>query len=203
MAKKREHQIREVVPPEADDLQVINGIGPAVEHRLHGVGIFTFAQLAALSPADIAASVADLTGLTAERIIRQNWIGQARHLAAVSGSFEAEEKVAPVPRDVLASAETYEEAAPLSGGAEMFTDEEMAITAGMQDPPAVIEVPDHAQQGETFENAPAAPTQAGGGLSGSFSIRAMEIVGSSSFGSHRLLHFDEPFDIRLTLDLSG
>lgn len=156
MAKKREHPIREVVPPETDDLQIINGIGPAVEHRLHGVGIFTFAQLAALSPADIAASVATITGLTAERIIRQNWIGQARHLAAVSGSSETHEKLALLPHDVPAS-----------------------------------------------EELPSAPSLPAHGLTGTLSIRAMEIVGSSSIGSHRLLHYDEPFDIRLTLDLSG
>ncbi len=156
MAKKHSSIDSAVAPPETDDLQIINGIGPAVEHRLHGVGIFTFAQLASLAPADIAASVADLTGLTAERIIRQNWIGQARHLAAVSGSSETHEKSALVPYDVPAS--------------------------------------------EEVSTAPSLPAR---GLVGTLSIQAMEIVGSSSIGSHRLLHYDEPFDIRLTLDLSG
>ncbi|MGH2493866.1 MAG: helix-hairpin-helix domain-containing protein [Ktedonobacteraceae bacterium] len=61
-----------------DDLQLINGIGPAIVKKLHGVGINTFAQLAALSPADIAAAIAD----SAERIIKQDWIGQAHKLAA-------------------------------------------------------------------------------------------------------------------------
>src|SRR5260370_14521666 len=74
--------------PEADDLKLINGIGPAVEKRLNGVGIFTFAQLAVLSPADIAAAVADLSGLSAERIIIQDWISQARKLAAESLATE-------------------------------------------------------------------------------------------------------------------
>jgi hypothetical protein len=189
MAKKREHPIREVVPPETDDLQIINGIGPAVEHRLHGVGIFTFDQLAALSPADIAASVADLTGLTAERIIRQNWIGQARHLAAVSGSSETHEESAPGSLAVSASREA-------------FIDEDAAITGDIEDPPVTIQEADGVQV-EIIEEAHSAPSLPAHGLSGTLSIRAMEIVGSSSFGSHRLLHYDEPFDIRLTLDLSG
>ncbi len=65
-----------------DNLQLINGVGPTVEKRLNGIGINTFPQLAALSPADIAAAIADLSGLSAERIIKQDWVGQARKLAA-------------------------------------------------------------------------------------------------------------------------
>ncbi len=86
MSKKPPNASRPLESPEIDDLKLINGIGPAVESRLHRVGIFTFAQLAALSPADIAASVADLSGLSAERIIKQDWIGQAHKLALRSTS---------------------------------------------------------------------------------------------------------------------
>jgi|GEM_PF-1276000 len=82
MAGKRSPTTRNAEPPRIDDLKLINGIGPAVEKRLNGVGIFTFAQLAVLSPADIAAAVASLSGLSTERIIKQDWIGQARKLAA-------------------------------------------------------------------------------------------------------------------------
>lgn len=81
MARKRVSTTKETLQPDVDDLKLINGIGPAVEHRLHGVSIFTFAQLAAMSPADIAALVGDISGLTAERISKQNWIGQARDLS--------------------------------------------------------------------------------------------------------------------------
>ena len=84
MSSKRSNSSRSGKPSEVDDLTLITGIGPAVESRLHGVGIYTFAQLAALSPADIAASVSGLTGLTAERIIKQNWIGQAHNLSPQS-----------------------------------------------------------------------------------------------------------------------
>jgi len=81
MDRKDSRTSQTIEPSEFNDLKLINGIGSAVERRLHGVGIYTFAQLAALSPADIAASVAGLSGLTSERIIKQNWIGQARNLA--------------------------------------------------------------------------------------------------------------------------
>ncbi|GAC1382639.1 MAG: hypothetical protein NVSMB33_10160 [Ktedonobacteraceae bacterium] len=81
MAKKRSLTNNTAEPPRSDDLKLINGIGPGVEKRLHGVGVFTYARLATLSPADIAAAVADLTGLSSQRITKQDWIGQARKLA--------------------------------------------------------------------------------------------------------------------------
>jgi hypothetical protein len=90
MTRKDSHTSRAMEPPETDDLKLIHGISPAVEHRLHGVGIYTFAQLVTLSPADIAASVAGLYGLSAEHIIKQDWIGQSRKLAASSISVESQ-----------------------------------------------------------------------------------------------------------------
>jgi hypothetical protein len=90
MAKKPSRTPRAVKPRDADDLKLINGIGPIVESRLRGVGIYTFTQLAALSPADIAAAVSDLAGLTSERIIKQDWIGQAHKLVARSTPTEPE-----------------------------------------------------------------------------------------------------------------
>ncbi len=91
MTKKRSQQTIAVEPPRVDDLRLIDGIGPAIERRLHHTGIYTFAQLAALSPADIAASIADIAGLTTERIVKQDWIGQARRLMAQMAQQDAEE----------------------------------------------------------------------------------------------------------------
>jgi predicted flap endonuclease-1-like 5' DNA nuclease len=114
MASKRSPTKRAAEPPRIDDLKLINGIGPAVEKRLNGVGIFTFTQLAALSPADVAAAVADLTGLPAERIVKQDWIGQARRLAAESTSSEAHEDfepaaIPPAPTEHLQAITPWEE----------------------------------------------------------------------------------------------
>lgn len=81
MVRKRSPANKVAQPPRIDDLKLINGIGPGVEKRLNGVGVFTYTQLAALSPADVAAAVADLSGLSSERIIKQDWIGQALKLA--------------------------------------------------------------------------------------------------------------------------
>src|SRR6266516_6954675 len=90
MAKKRSRTSSGVKPTKGDDFKLINGIGPAAESHLHSVSIVTFAQLAALSPADIAAAVAD-PAMTTERIMKQNWIGQARELAAKSTLAEPEQ----------------------------------------------------------------------------------------------------------------
>jgi hypothetical protein len=115
MTRKRSPTNSGSEPPRVDDLKLINGIGPAVEKRLNGIGIFTFAQLAALPPADIAAAVADLAGLSTERIIKQDWIGQARKLAAGLLVSEAQqdtvtevEPLAPVEERTLAAEQPTE-----------------------------------------------------------------------------------------------
>jgi predicted flap endonuclease-1-like 5' DNA nuclease len=84
---------RKAVLSETNNLKLIDGIGPDVENRLHRVGIFTFAQLANLSPADIAAAIAGLAGLSAGRIVKQDWIGQARKLAMELTTTETHEDV--------------------------------------------------------------------------------------------------------------
>jgi hypothetical protein len=82
MAGKRTPTKRDAEPPRIDNLKLIKGIGPAVEQRLLKDGIYTFAQLAAFLPGDLAEKLSDVSGMTSERIERENWIGQARNLAA-------------------------------------------------------------------------------------------------------------------------
>ena len=63
-----------------DDLTKIKGIGPFIEKRLNMIGIYTFQQLAELSPEMI-----DRVGAAIEffphRMIRDNWVGQASAFA--------------------------------------------------------------------------------------------------------------------------
>ena len=70
----------------SDDLTRIQGIGPVIERQLYDAGIVTYAQLAALSPEQIALLIKNLPLLSVERIARQNWPGQARVLAAEAAS---------------------------------------------------------------------------------------------------------------------
>lgn len=67
-------------PAEApDELEKIRGIGPVLKARLNELGITTFAQIAALTEADLARldEVLDFKG----RIAREKWVEQARALS--------------------------------------------------------------------------------------------------------------------------
>ena len=67
------------VEAKADDLKAISGIGPKLEKVLNDYGVSTYAQLAALTDADIVALDGKL-GLSG-RIGRDDWVGQAAALA--------------------------------------------------------------------------------------------------------------------------
>uniref|UniRef100_UPI00372D5026 hypothetical protein n=1 Tax=Xanthobacter cornucopiae TaxID=3119924 RepID=UPI00372D5026 len=64
----------------ADDLKLLKGIGPQNEQRLQRLGIFHFRQIAAWTP-DEAAWVGSYLAFPG-RIEREDWIGQAKALAA-------------------------------------------------------------------------------------------------------------------------
>ena len=75
--------------PAADELTRMKGVGPRLAERLNSVGVTSFAQIAALTPAEadaLDAKLGDFQG----RIHRDRWIEQAGYLAKgdVAG-FEA------------------------------------------------------------------------------------------------------------------
>ena len=63
-----------------DDLKEVIGIGPVIEDLLHGLGITTFEELAALSEDEVD-RIGDLLGAFRERIRRDRWVEQAVELA--------------------------------------------------------------------------------------------------------------------------
>lgn len=65
----------------ADDLKRIDGIGRALEKKLHAEGITHFDQLATMSPAELA-SLAIRVGVAASRPERDGWTEQAQSLRA-------------------------------------------------------------------------------------------------------------------------
>ena len=70
--------------PSADGqpkLRQIRGIGPAFERGLLGLGISTVAQIANLGPDEIE-RIAPLLKARADRILRDDWVGQAKQLLA-------------------------------------------------------------------------------------------------------------------------
>lgn len=77
----------EIEKPESpDDLKLISGIGPKLEQVLNGLGIWTFAQIAAWQPEE-AAWVDDYLQFSG-RIGRDNWISQAGALAKGGSTAE-------------------------------------------------------------------------------------------------------------------
>ena len=62
-----------------DDLQMIKGVGPAIEKTLNEMGIFSLRQIAEMNEYDIDRVARRLKGFHS-RIHREDWIGQARLL---------------------------------------------------------------------------------------------------------------------------
>ena len=73
----------------ADDLSRIEGLGPKLQELLPTLGLSTFAQIAALTEADLAELDTKL-GAFAGRPAKDNWVEQAKYLAAGdTAGFEA------------------------------------------------------------------------------------------------------------------
>ncbi|WP_380873684.1 hypothetical protein ACFB49_43140 [Sphingomonas sp. DBB INV C78] len=70
----------DATPGPPDDLTRLKGLGPKASAVLNGMGVATYAQLAALTPAQVA-KVDAAMGNFAGRITRDQWIEQARLLA--------------------------------------------------------------------------------------------------------------------------
>ena len=68
-------------PPTGDDLSKIKGLGPKLQTLLPTLGLSTYAQIAALTEADLVALDAQL-GPFAGRPARDGWVEQAKYLAA-------------------------------------------------------------------------------------------------------------------------
>ena len=63
-----------------DDLKKISGVGPKLEEKLNALGVFTFDQIANFSPERVEEVDAGLN--FKGRIMREDWLGQAKILAA-------------------------------------------------------------------------------------------------------------------------
>ena len=77
-------------PGAGDDLTRIKGLGPKIAALLGGFGITTFAQIAAWTPEEVERIDAKL-GRFSGRITRDQWVEQARLLAAGDESTFAEQ----------------------------------------------------------------------------------------------------------------
>ncbi len=62
-----------------DDLKLIGGIGPFIEKKLNGIGIYTYSQISKFTSQDIE-DVTELIKFFPGRIERDNWVDQAKNL---------------------------------------------------------------------------------------------------------------------------
>jgi predicted flap endonuclease-1-like 5' DNA nuclease len=67
-------------PGKKDDLKLINGVGRAIEAKLHAVGIYHFDQIAAMSNEELE-WISTHVGFPG-RAIRENWAGESKILGA-------------------------------------------------------------------------------------------------------------------------
>lgn len=90
---------------QGDDLQAISGIGPRFAKALQQVGIYRYSDLAEISAGDLSTTLANTTGIrvSAERIEADDWIGQARKLAAAEPTPAAVTGNEPAPAAAVES----------------------------------------------------------------------------------------------------
>ncbi len=73
------HSIGTALKSDADDLKLINGIGPVYEEKLNELGIYTFEQISKLKAAD-RDELSAIDGITREKIEADEWVKQAKEL---------------------------------------------------------------------------------------------------------------------------
>jgi len=222
MASKRSQASGDVAPAGADDFNLIRGIGPAVASRLYSAGILTYAQLGALSPEDLAALVSNLPGMSAERIAKQDWIGQARALAPAEPRNEAAaladrqhyatftvelllDADGDVRRTRVAHIQSGEEE-PWGGWDEArlmdFLARRGALRRGpVELAPAVEEATMPAPQ-VALTAEPASPPAATPSLGGQLRLPEFQTIPADAATASSILLHGQPFVVRITLDFT-
>lgn len=196
-----------------DDFKLITGIGPAIERRLHEAGIVTYNQLAGLKDEAIAEQLQGLAGMSPERIREQEWIRQARELAGLDSLVEE------TPNATEANGQHY----------ATFTVELLLEKTNEVRRTRVVHVQDRdtetwagwdatrllqfMEEQAGFPPAPALTpsaksetdgpreTERGTALTGVVQVREVELLRDDVPVSSHLVSRDQPFDVRLVLDM--
>ncbi|WP_317057769.1 NADH-quinone oxidoreductase subunit NuoE [Roseovarius rhodophyticola] len=80
-AQKKPEMLKEAREGGADDLKMIKGVGPKLAAMLNGMGVFHFDQIASWGAEEVAWADDNLEGFKG-RVSRDDWVGQAKKLAA-------------------------------------------------------------------------------------------------------------------------
>ncbi|MCP4423260.1 MAG: hypothetical protein GY803_02080 [Chloroflexi bacterium] len=223
MDKKQTHKKKEADLPKADDFTRINGIGPAFELCLRDAGIRTYSQLAALSPIKIDIIVGGAGGTSVEVIEKKDWIGQAK-------VFAEESAITPIDTEASISGDRQHYATftvkllldednnvrgtrvahvqgevkdSWAGWQEAQLIEFIVQHAGLQVPTAVPTPPvEAAETEEMVETAVPQPVPPAADKFTSLRMCHLNIMPIGMYNRKNILQRDEPFDVRLGLDLA-
>ncbi|MGG7565017.1 hypothetical protein ACQ5SO_02505 [Rhodovulum sp. DZ06] len=72
----------DAAPAMIDDLKLLKGVGPKLEAELNGLGIYTFAQIAEMTEANLEWLDEQISSVRG-RPMRDDWAGQAKALAGL------------------------------------------------------------------------------------------------------------------------
>ena len=205
-----DHDIASQTPaePADDDLKRIRGVGPGIERRMQAAGLRTFAGLAALSPAELAAQVALPHGMSPRRIADEDWIGQARALAQAAMPLPEAQQPAPLAAEPPARLRANFTAELLLSQAGAVRGTRVAhVQSGAQEAwagwderklidfftrSARLELP-NAQPAPVAAPAPEPPEAP--------ALRLLDCVVLSAGAPRRVVGADQPFELALALEL--
>ena len=114
---RKETPLSSDIPPEEDhNLEQIKGIGEAISSLLQAAGINSYAKLAQSTPDQLVEILKpDIPAISARRIIKNNWIGQAREIISAQGHPD---KPVPMAKPEKIESETPQKE-PLEGWDEL------------------------------------------------------------------------------------
>ena len=78
--RRRKQKAKSLPAAGTDNLKAISGIGPKLEKSLNSLGVYRFQQIAAWTPQDITRF--DARPAFKGRIVRDDWVAQAKSLAS-------------------------------------------------------------------------------------------------------------------------
>jgi Helix-hairpin-helix domain len=198
-----------------DDLKALPGIGTATEHLLHAGGIFTFAQLAELSPQELEAMV---PGLSGKRRSLAAWISEAKKRA-----LGLPQQSSAATAEAARSGVTFRVELPLGedgtvrgthvthleSGDERswpgFDEDHLVrfIAQAATGRPREVEQSRLPTRREPVASAQEPDATESVGLSGVLRLRDVEALVADRPGRAEFLQEDQPFTVRARLDLTG
>ncbi len=198
----------------ADPFSEIKGIGPKTKDRLYEEGIRTVDKLAALSLPELAALVDDIPGMSAERIEREDWLGQARRQVAQTTSLQEDEATGNDNRQHYASFtlqlvlnEDYSVRLTRVFNNKNKTEEkwegwdEKKMVTVIADMAGVRLSSTKTGPPEKPEDQPVPSTESPSAPKGKVQLRQLDALLADTDSPHHLVPHDQPFRLCLTLDL--